>query len=76
MQDEKDAAAGANVGLVKKKDRTYFSAIKTKLYNKRQAKKKKLREEAEAAGTVVGPGGADAVTDKAKDEAIKKNLVD
>ena len=76
LQDEKDAATGANEGLVKKSDGTYFSAIKTKKFNERQAKKKKVRDEAEAAGTIVGVGDADAVTDKDKDESIKKNLVD
>ena len=40
----------------------------------RNVNRRKARKEAEAAGTVVGAGGADAVTDKDKDETIKKNL--
>ena len=74
LQDEKDATTGANEGLVKKSDGTYFSAIETKKYNERQAKKKKIREETEAAGTIMGAGGLDAVIDKDKNESIKKNL--
>ena len=76
LQDEKDAGTGVNEGLVKKNDGTFFSAIETKKFNERQAKKKKLREEAEAAGTIVSAGSSDAVTDEEKNESIKKNLDD
>ena len=75
-QDDDDDASGANKGLVKKGDGTrFYTAAKTKGYKERQAKKKACKE-AEAAGTVVGAGGADAdaVTNKDKDEAIQKNL--
>ena len=61
---------------MRKNDGTYFTAIETKKFKERQAKKEKLRKEAEEAGTIVGPGGADATTDKDKDEAIKKNLAE
>ena len=69
-----DTSSRANKGLVKKSDGTgYYSAAETKGFNERQAKKK-ARQEAEAAGTVVGAGGNDAGTDKEKDEAIQKNI--
>ena len=41
LQDDKDARTGANEGLVKKSDGTYFSAIEIKKFSERQAKKKK-----------------------------------
>ena len=73
-QDDVDTASGANEGLMKKGDGTgYYTAEPTKQFKELQ-QKRKARKEAEAAGTVVGAGGADAVTDKEKDEAIKKNL--
>ena len=73
-QDDANTASGANEGLVKKGDGTgYYTAKQTKQFKERM-KKKKDRKEAKAAGTVVGAGGADAVTDKEKDEAIKNNL--
>ena len=54
-------------------DSTKYTAAKTKAYKEPQAKKK-TREEAEAAGIVVGAGGNDNITDMEKDETIKINL--
>ena len=77
LEDDKDAATGANAGFVKKSDRSgYYLAAETKGFNECQAKKKKACDKAEVASTIVGDGCADAVTDKDKDESIKKNLVD
>ena len=77
LEDDKDTVTGASAGLVKKSDSSgYYTAAETKGYNERQVKKKKAREEVETAGTVVGASGEDAVTDKDKDESIKKNPVD
>lgn len=46
---------------------------KTKAFKEYQ-RKKKACEEVEAAGTIVGTGNANDVTDKEKDDAIQKNL--
>ena len=51
----------------------YYTAAETKGYKECQAKKK-AHKEAEAAGTIIGAGGDDTVTNKDKDEAIQKNL--
>ena len=60
---------------MKKRDGSgYYTAKETKAFKEGKAKQKAAREEAEAVGTIVGAGNADAVTDKEKDEAIKKNL--
>ena len=74
VQDEADAASDASHGFVKKRDSTrYSTAAETKAFEERQAKKK-AREEAEAAGTIVGAGNADALSDKEKNDAIQKYL--
>ena len=73
-QDDADTASGTNEGLVKKRDGTgYYTVAEINGFKERQAKKK-AREEAEAAGTVVGAGENDAGTDKEKDDAIQKYL--
>ena len=63
-EQDNDTVLGENLGLVKKRDGTgFYSAAETKAYKERQAKTK-ARGEAEAAGTIVGAGGADAVSEK------------
>ena len=52
--------------MMKKGDGTgYYTAEQTKAFTERQQKRKD-RKEAEEAGTVVGAGGATAVTNKGK----------
>ena len=73
-QDEADTVLDANHGLVKKRGGTgYYTAVKTKAFKERQAKKR-AREETEATGTIVGASNTDTVTNKEKDDAIQKNL--
>ena len=63
------------MGLVKKRDgRGFYTAAKTKVFKEPQGKKKAC-EELEVVGTIVGAGGTDAITEKEKDEAIKKILM-